>query len=62
MSMKRRARPADAAIIIVALAVLAGSPGLGIAQTVRETLPIPDPPFQGKIGLRGRSASGLPTR
>jgi len=36
----------------VLLAALAAYPGPGISQTVRETLPIPDPPFKGKIGLR----------
>jgi arylsulfatase len=52
MNMKQRFGLNTVGIIIAALAILAGSPGLGFAQTVRETLPIPDPPFQGKIGLR----------
>ena len=38
-------------ILIASLAVLAGSSAPGFARLGRETLRIPDPPFQGKMGL-----------
>ena len=39
-------------VLVAVLAVLAGAPALAFGQTTRETLPMPDPPFKGKIGLR----------
>lgn len=44
-------------LFIASLAVLASHTQLGLAQTVRETLPIPDPQFEGKINLRASDST-----